>query len=936
MKWATNPEDAQYPVDQDTGAPIASLTQPECEAVDMHMRFSGMLSDFLDLTSDASPYHITRQDFAGSYTHKTQLLMSHKLHMQSGNTIERDIFYPLYIKTYSVHVMSFSAQSAVVPPAINRLLDVTVQYDHSTYGSVVEVGTRMCVSQPVGTTTPRKYNLVDPIARYDSTRTNPSFDPELRALGKPVYGKLSDGITEVPGSTGDMYILNADDASFTTNAFQGLNDARFDAVDAIKCRLLRQATGDSGISGSEEQFMTNEYHEFANQYFEFNCFDRDYACFDNVEKWAGLHIRFGTTSIVKSGGLFTVDPLAPEETSHFTTISVTTDSASTFQDFGVTMKIDVPKSLQTSDTMPTWSEYHAENSDGLSTLRSIVDGTGTVSNRIEREQRFRLTTYLSDYTMRRQYVLYPMSLFAILKLRDADQETLQSSSSLQSTGGSIQGPKEDLCGITPSMATDLSAFDDFGKLVPIYQGLFQDGISASDSSFVNPSAVSLSEFSHYGSVNSQLRDLMQSPHIYVSSSLRDDFLPVHEKGGLDLETSSLSWQMINNLDLDYTGVNTTFELSFCFLGAVATKHDSGYDMSTLLAEAAQSENVPDASGSSYQDFTAVTCNALAIQNAAIWLGGVASEDDKPFGCYGVSDATQPGVITQIGFNPSTKIATSTSAGDRTYICLDPHKVDDGTFKLRVIGITCAQTIYSVQLDMSECQQVYQSQNYVVISDTSKPSGCIKVAGGENDPGYYAYNRAILPDVITPIKCTSETQCQCRRANTATSTSIVSVLDGACSLTDSGTGSSKRKLLGYTTGSLGLSSRSVDTATQPSGNVESEYKVDLVGSSRSSYTVTSSSTTANIDVTTHINESGGHDDHDSSKLKKVLIVVLVICIVGLLMVLLGLASMASKVHAIRTGQAGYWLLSQPEQKAKRLINSSAYPKRKTGSSSYLNI
>eukprot|EP00854_Cymbomonas_tetramitiformis_P015198 gene15198-17978_t len=499
MKWMTNPEDVVYTTVD--GRPVASAAQPGCEALDMHMRFSGMLSDFLDMTDPAAPYHVTRQDFAGAYTHKTQLLLRQRLHMQSGNTIERDIFYPLYVKTYSVHVMSFSAQSAVVPPAVNRLLDVSVQYDHSTFGSVVE---------PVNTSAQRKYTLVSPIAGYDTTRTNPSFDPDLRNLGKAVYGKLSDGVRTVPGSEGALYILNAEDASFGPNAFQGINDPRFDDVQPVACRLMRQSVGDSAISGTDAQFITDAYYEFANGYFEFNCFDRDYLCeFDNTGKWENLHLRFGTTFIVKSGELFTIDPLVPEETSHVTTISATTTAASTLQNFDVTMKIDVPSSLQDAATMPTWSEYHAESSDGLTTLRDVVAGTGTVSNRIEREQRFRLTTYLSDELMRKQYVLYPMSLFAILKLREASSETLQSSSSLQSTGSSIQGPKENLCGITSSMATDLAAFDDFGKLVPIYQGLFQDGISASDNSF-----------------------------------------------------------MINNLDLDYTGVNTTFELTFCFLGAV--------------------------------------------------------------------------------------------------------------------------------------------------------------------------------------------------------------------------------------------------------------------------------------------------------------------------------------------------------------------------------
>lgn len=877
MKWMTNPEDVVYPMVD--GFPVGSDVKPECEALDMHMRFSGMLSDFLDMTNSVSPYHITRQDFAGAYTHKTQLLLRQRLHMQSGNTIERDIFYPLYIKTYSVHVMSFSAQSAVVPPAINRLLDVSVQYDHSTFGSVVEVGTRMCVSQPVDTTDQRKYTLVSPIASYDTTRTNPSFDPDLRNLGKAVYGKLSDGVTNVPGSEGALYVLNADDASFGPNAFQGLNDPRFDAVQPIVCHLLRQTSGESGINGSDPQFMTDAYYEFANRYFEFNCFDRDYACeFDNNEKWENLHIRFGTTFIVKSGELFTIDPLVPEKTSHFTSISVTTTAASTLQNFDVTMKIDVPASLQDSAVMPTWSEYHAENSDGLATLRGIVDGTGTVSNRIEREQRFRLTTYLTDELMRRQYVLYPMSLFAILKLREATSETLQSSSSLQSTGSSIQGPKEDLCGITPSMAEDLSAFDDFGKLVPIYQGLFQDGLSATDNSFVNPSAVSLSEFFHYGSVDSKLRDLLQSPHIYVSSSLRDDFFPVHEKGGLDLETSALSWQMINNLDLDYTGVNTTFELTFCFLGAVSTKHDSGYDMQTLLAEASKVETIPDASNAVGPSFTSVSCNALAVQTGASWIGGTTPEPTMPFGCYGLID-THSNVMTSIGFNPSTEIMTTTGAGQRTYVCMDPHKVDDGTYKFRVAGLTCAQTVFSVQLTMDECAQSYQSHNYVVISDTSKPSGCIRIAATDTLAEYYAYNRATLPDVVTPIKCSSDVQCQCRRASSTTSTSIVSVIDEVCSLQNTVNDSelptpTKRRLLKYTTGSLGLTSRASSVSPR-TGNVDGQHMVELTGSSRSEYTTTVTTDTASTVTYTEAEEKDS-DDEDSKRMHTLLVAVVSIC------------------------------------------------------------
>eukprot|EP00854_Cymbomonas_tetramitiformis_P005091 gene5091-6195_t len=896
----------------------ASLSNPNCEAQSMEIQFNGQLSDFLDLTSTTTPYHINRQDYAGAYTHKTQLLLREKLHLRSGNTVERDIFYPVIIKTFSLRVMTFSAQAAVVPPAISQLLDVTVQYDHSTYSSVVELSTRMCVSQPLNTSSEFKYTLVDPITNYDAARTNPSFDPEVRALGKPVYGKLADGSSSVPGAMGDLYILNADDSSFDSTVFEGLNDVRFDQIEAISCRLLRQNTGDEAIPGTDPQFTSDDN---ANEYFEFNCFDRLYACdFDNVDQWENLHIRFGTTFVVKSGSLFTIDPLDPQDVSHFTTISVATTAKSTTQNFDVTMAVDVPASLQNGVDMPTWSEYHAQDSNGISTLRAIVDGTGTAANRIEQEQRFRLTTFFSDVNIRRQYVLYPMSLFAILKTKDAESGNLQSSGKLQSTGGSIQGTKTDLCGIAPSMITDLDAFDKLGKLVPIYQGLFQDGISATDNSFVNPSTMSLSEFFNYGAVSPQLRDVMQSSQIYVSESLREDFFPVHEKGGMDLETSALSWQMFNNIVLDSTDVNTTFELTFCFLGAVATKFDSGYDTAKLLSE------------TRYQEFTASTCESFSERSASYsWIGSI-SESTKPFGCYALTSPIT-GSWSQIGFNPSTEILTQTGLGDRTYICSDSNLVYGLDYKARLLTLTCGQVVYSEQLSSARCNSLYGASNYLgIVNDANKPSGCIYEPGTNGAAATYSYNQA-----ITTIQCQPQARCECERVKTANTFQIVSVRGGFCSVSDGDLESDKRKLLGYATGKLSIGSRSTDTDAQPSGNVENAHRVELAASSRSSSTDSSAtdgsaSSTTDITVTTNIDTDDEHDDHDSKKLKTILIVALTFCLVVFLVLVLKLASVASKVHQVLTGTIPHWVLKE----RARHVSGKRHSTKHRKDQSYLRI
>ncbi|KAK3283922.1 hypothetical protein CYMTET_8410 [Cymbomonas tetramitiformis] len=913
MTWQTNPENVTYATDRN-----ASLSNPNCEAQSMEIQFNGQLSDFLDLTSTTTPYHINRQDYAGAYTHKTQLLLREKLHLRSGNTVERDIFYPVIIKTFSLRVMTFSAQAAVVPPAISQLLDVTVQYDHSTYSSVVELSTRMCVSQPLNTSSEFKYTLVDPITNYDAARTNPSFDPEVRALGKPVYGKLADGSSSVPGAMGDLYILNADDSSFDSTVFEGLNDVRFDQIEAISCRLLRQNTGDEAIPGTDPRFTSDDN---ANEYFEFNCFDRLYACdFDNVDQWENLHIRFGTTFVVKSGGLFTIDPLDPQDASHFATISVTTTAKSTTQNFDVTMSIDVPASLQNGTDMPTWSEYHAQDSDGISTLRAIVDGTGTAATRIEREQRFRLTTFFSDVNIRRQYVLYPMSLFAILKLKDAESGNSQSSGKLESTGGSIQGTKTDLCGITPSMITDLDSFDKLGKLVPIYQGLFQDGLSATDNSFVNPSTMSLSEFFNYGSVSPQIRDVMQSSQIYVSESLREDLFPVHEKGGMDLETSALSWQMFNNIVLDSTSADATFELTFCFLGAVATKFDSGYDTAKLLYE------------TRYQEFTASTCESFSERSTSYsWIGSI-SESTKPFGCYAITDQTT-GSWSQIGFNPSTEILTSTGLGDRTYLCPDSNLVYGLDYRARLLSLTCGQVVYSEQLSSARCDSLYGASNYLgIVNDANKPSGCIYEPGTTGAAATYSYNQA-----ITTIQCQPQARCECERVKTANTFQIVSVRGGVCSVSADNLESDRRKLLGYTTGKLSIGSRSTDTDAQPSGNVENAHLVELAASSRSSSTDSSAtdgstSSTTDITVTTNIDTDDEHDDHDSKKLKTILIVALTFCCVVFLVLVLKLASVASRVHQVLTGTIPHWVL---KERARR-VSGKRQTTRHRKDPSYLRI
>ncbi|KAK3249145.1 hypothetical protein CYMTET_41408 [Cymbomonas tetramitiformis] len=914
MKWKTNPNNNSYPTNTSTGRPIALADNPQCEAQTMQLKFSGLLSDFLDLTNASAPYHINRQDYAGAYTHKTQLQMRQKLHLQSGNTIERDVFYPVTITTYSTSVMSLSAQSAVIPPAISQLKGVTVQYDYSTFSSVVELSTRTCVSQPVPTTSNFKYTLVNPITNYDTTRINPSFDAEVRALGKPVFGQLGDGITSIPGSMGEMYILNADDTDFSSTAFQGLNDPRFDNVAPIACQLLRQETKEEGLPGSNQQFQTTEAAVFANSRFEFNCFDRLYACnFDNVDQWANLHIRFGNTFIVKSGNLFTVDPLDPAEDSYFTSISVTTAAQSATQEFAVTLSADSPPTLQEYTEMPSWSVYHAPGSDGMSTLRAIVDGTGAVSTRIERGQRFRLTAHLSDINQRSQYVLYPMSLFAILKLQNKTNQNSQSNGNLQSTGGSIGQAKSDLCGIDPSMATDLNALEELGKLVPIYQGIFNDGISATDNSFYNPTTTSLDQHLNYAAVSPQLLKFMQSSQLYVSKTLQGEIFPILEKGGLHLGTSSNSWQMINNLDVT-TPADMIFELTFCFLGAVATKFDSGYDTSKLLAEAR------------YVDYTATTCATLA-GTLQLTFGGSVTEDDQPFGCYGVKDSTT-GSVTEFAFNPSTQITSFEAPGDRMYVCPDPYLVNGEAYKERLSSLTCGQTIYSAQLTAEECSSNYAAGNYQSITSNTRPPGCIFVPASNQVAASYMYNNA----ASSTVECGSTVQCKCERASLTTTLNIVNVQDGICSVSSDVSGNARRKLLGYTTGQLSIGSRSTDTDTQLSGSVEHSHRVELATLSRSSSTDGSASSTTETSGTTNTDADGEHDDHDSKKLRTILIVAITFFCVVFVLLVFRLVSVVFKLREARTGKSPHWILKNPIKRAKTNRQTTKHSRGK----SYLSI
>ncbi|KAK3276395.1 hypothetical protein CYMTET_15522 [Cymbomonas tetramitiformis] len=378
MTWITNPQNAAY---------TRTLgSDSVCEAEPMHISFTGRLADFLDLTNPVAPEHMIREDHAGAYAHKTQLLMRQTLHLRTGNTVQRDFFYPIYIKTLSNQVLTFSAQSAVLPSAISRLKDVTVQYDHATLTTVIEAGLSTCVSQPIDTPAEHQYTLVNPIYGYDKTRLNPSFSKTLRQLGMPRYAKLSDGVTETPGALAEVYLLNADDSMFDSAPFNGVHDERFDAKEGVECILIQQTDGDQKVPGTDVRFTTDATNAQAYQNFEFNCFDRVYACsYDNEEGADRVHIRLGGSYIVRSGKLFTVDPLSPDSTVHATTVSMVVTSKSASQSFDISMKIDVPKELQDTKEVPTWSGFHAKNGEGLDTLRQIVDGSGIVSNRVERE-----------------------------------------------------------------------------------------------------------------------------------------------------------------------------------------------------------------------------------------------------------------------------------------------------------------------------------------------------------------------------------------------------------------------------------------------------------------------------------------------------------------------------------------------------------------------
>eukprot|EP00854_Cymbomonas_tetramitiformis_P000046 gene46-68_t len=886
MTWMTNPREASY---TDPRTPDSD-SDSVCENEPMHISFTGKLRDFLDLTNRVAPDYMLREDHAGAYTHKTQLLMRQVLHLRTGNTVQRDFFYPVYIKTLSNQIMTFSAQSAVLPSAISRLTGVTVQYDHATLKTVIEANVNVCVSQPAGTLSERQYELVNPIYGYDHATLNPSYSKSLRLLGTPKYVKLSDEVTPTPGAVAEIYLMNADDDTFDAASYSGVNDQRFDAQSVVGCVLIQQTGGEQQVPGSDSRFSTDETLAQAYQHFEFNCFDRVYVCtYDNNEEATSVHLRLGSSYIVRSGNLFTVDPLNPESIVHATTVSMTVASESVSQSFDIAMKIDVPKALQDTAALPTWSAFHAESSEGLNALHQLVEGTGVVSNRVEPEQRFRVTAHLSTATMRDEYVLYPISLFAVLKMKNSVTDTLQSSGPLRSDGTSISEPRTDFCGFSANMAKGEEVLEDVGKIVPIYQGIFQRSRGVQDDSFVNPSALHLSEFQREGVVDSKLLALLQSRDLYVSDSLQSDMMPTREKGGLDMHTSSNSWTLVNNIVVPNTDANLTFEVNFCYIGAVVTKQDA------VGSAAARSGDGADPSGglSSYPNYIESTASKCSSFASAVGASGFSGTNDEslPHGCIVLIDSQT------VYFNTATKITTAPSPGTNTQLlCLVPGT--DTGHAYGTVGLTCAESVFRQALTKEACLAKYggDGSTVTVVNNANLPYGCVRTSDLKMKFNEY----------VSEASCSSQDLCDCERAiGPSGAMQETPVQVGYCLPPEQG--GNRRRLLGYAFGSVGSTSARTLSGTGDetgTGNVGVEHQVDLVAIPRGT-----SSSTADAVVTVdgdtvaevHTVESTEHDDHDSSKYR--IFISVIISLLGLVFILASIILVAKIRNTIKTNGSG---------------------------------
>ncbi|KAK3234551.1 hypothetical protein CYMTET_55102 [Cymbomonas tetramitiformis] len=932
IKWKTNPEGKVY------GNPLnADPSDATCAAKSADMQFVGILSDFLDMTNEYPPVHIIREDLAGSYTHKTQLAVRQILHMQSGNTVERTMFYPLYIKTYSTNVMSFSAQSPTLPAAVSRLKDISVQYNYATYRSVLEFSTRTCVSQPKNTTDENTYELVDPIIFFDRTQTNPSTYKELRDLGKAKYGLLSDGFTATAGASAEVRLLNAGDTRFTkANPFQGANDARFFENDVHKetCVLVVQDSidEDMGIPGTNAEFESLDQSGLnGNKYFEFNCFRRVYVCeFDNAKKWGQMHVHISSDYIIKSSNLYIVDPLVPETVSFVSTISTTVEDKVDTQSFQVAMVVDVPADLNDLSTMPSWETYHEAGSAGMLSLRGIAAGKGNTADRIEREQRFRVSAYFTDAGMRESYGLYPVSLFAILTLKDAKRSTMQSSNPMSSTGESILTPKTELCGITADMAKNLSSFETFGKLVPIYEGIFRNGTSASDNSFYNPSMLKLDQFLHHRAIDPELSSLLRSRQIYVSDALRNDLLPESQKGGMDIDSSALSWLLVNNIDLDYTGLDHTFDINFCFVGAVTSKDNMRMDTAMLSVQARLNAYVPYDKAGCRRYYEGV----LNLEATGVMITyNVVTEANLPSGCLESRSKVSLGEAPSfIAVSYNDHVNSLKPVVDHQLLCANPYGVLATSYETASAGYNCAQHVVRFRLSLAECQSAAGPAGVFQTTGTSTPAGCFV----KDAKWYFNSNDA------SEVKCSASHVCRCSNAdNSRISAKAYRSICYERVTTPPSAGS--KKLLGYTSSKIKIGPRSNDGFSDYAQNSATQHTVGLMSSFRPRNTdvptsfaddqsqSTTSSATAGDGSSSHESASESsdddeHDDHDSKRMRALLAVAIAIVSVFVILLLAGVITISvdisSNMSRTRTrGTTAYASVSKTSKLPQQSIQSS---------------
>ncbi|KAK3276396.1 hypothetical protein CYMTET_15523 [Cymbomonas tetramitiformis] len=279
---------------------------------------------------------------------------------------------------------------------------------------------------------------------------------------------------------------------------------------------------------------------------------------------------------------------------------------------------------------------------------------------------------------------------------------------------------KELCGFSSDMATSTTVLENVGKIVPIYDGITRNGIGAIDGSFFNPTALRLTEFQRSGVIDPKLLALLQSKELYVSDALQNDMMPTKERGGIDMLSSSNSWTLVNNIAVPNENDDVTFDVNFCYVGAVVTKQDATGDYD-------ENDEITDRSDSTmrteYIESTASVCSYFASLSLGVLFTGTVQDSTAPHGC--ILMLSTGNVI----FNIDTTIMAAQSMLDETVpiavACLIPgsaYRHEHG-----IPGLTCAQSTLRRALSMETCVSQFQMAGEVkTVDDTALPYGCVSM------------------------------------------------------------------------------------------------------------------------------------------------------------------------------------------------------------------